>query len=573
MLLPLPPYLTSPFACTALGGTWLLAPTPAAASCQRRGSASAAGVVLGMSAADGGERPRKRSRRSSAPPPPAAAAEAAGSMDAPRRGAERGGGGDSNGGCEWNAAGLSEAAAASGDLLAMTNATYRAALAAPPPPGGWKVAAFDLDHTLIAPRSAKARFFGPTETTWAPAVPHVLSGLAATAAAGYLVVVLTNQGGLSKQPRLLPTLRGRVESFAAAVGPAVPFAVYAAPGYNRLRKPAVGLWEAMVAAVSSAGGAVDAAASFYVGDAAGRPKDFADTDRKLALNAGLRFFTPEAFFGTPLVRDSGLWRQPSRLPTVAGEDLSRHPLSGYDPATDLPSAVVCDQASSEAEALAAAVTPAGFLDAVPSRRGGGSGGSGGGGGGQPPQTVVLLVGCPGSGKSTFAERHLTHARGYVRVSTDDVGTVARAAKAVREALALGQSVVVDNTHGGVAARKVFLDAARRAAPGAVVKALVFDTPRETAWHLNLLREGRVVPAPPGGTATAGAAGGGAPAVVAVPPYGYFGGRRRVPTVAFNVFAARYVEPTTDEGFHAIGHVRFVPSFRNSREVAIFCQRT
>lgn len=487
-------------------------------------------------------------------------------MESGRRGSSRGAGSSGGGGvpvgCEWNEAGVSQASAAAGALLAMTTTAYREAVGGGPPAGGWKVAAFDLDHTLIAPPAVKSRFFAPTETAWRPAFPAVLPALAASAAAGYLCVVLTNQGGLEKQPGMLSTLRARVESFAAAVGPAVPLAVYAAPGFNRLRKPAVGLWEATVAGVADAAGqaAVDAGASFYVGDAAGRKGDFADTDRKLALNAGIRFFTPEAYFGTPLTQATALWRRTAELPTVPGENLSRHPLRGYDPAADLPAAIVCDAPAPEAAAVAAALTPPDFLDDHPPAASGG-----GRRGGDPPQTVVLLVGSPGSGKSTFAERHLIP-RGFVRISTDDVGTVARAVKAVREALADDQSVVVDNTHGGVAARKVFLDAVRRAAPGALRKALVFDTPRETAWHLNLLREGFVAP-PSGGT------GGGSAAAGTDVQYGYLGGRRRVPTVAFNVFASRFQEPTTDEGFHAIGRVRFVPQFRTAAERAMFERRT
>lgn len=37
----------------------------------------------------------------------------------------------------------------------------------------------------------------------------------------------------------------------------------------------------------------DLAASFFIGDAAGRPNDHSSTDRKLALNIGLPFQTPE----------------------------------------------------------------------------------------------------------------------------------------------------------------------------------------------------------------------------------------------------------------------------------------
>jgi len=40
-------------------------------------------------------------------------------------------------------------------------------------------------------------------------------------------------------------------------------------------------------------GFVDMTESYFVGDAAGRPNDHSGTDRKWAMNAGLKFYTPE----------------------------------------------------------------------------------------------------------------------------------------------------------------------------------------------------------------------------------------------------------------------------------------
>ena len=43
--------------------------------------------------------------------------------------------------------------------------------------------------------------------------------------------------------------------------------------------------------------------SYFVGDAAGRADDFASTDRKFALNAGIQFYTPEVSKGPSFVWD------------------------------------------------------------------------------------------------------------------------------------------------------------------------------------------------------------------------------------------------------------------------------
>ena len=73
----------------------------------------------------------------------------------------------------------------------------------------------------------------------------------------------------------------------------MPLAVYAACANDAWRKPRVAAWDLLAA---SAAGPVDPVASMFVGDAAGRPADHSDADYHFALNVGVAFRTPEAYF-------------------------------------------------------------------------------------------------------------------------------------------------------------------------------------------------------------------------------------------------------------------------------------
>ena len=70
-----------------------------------------------------------------------------------------------------------------------------------------------------------------------------------------------------------------------------------APGKDAFRKPEVGMWRALCA--MNGGVAPDLAASFFVGDAAGRATDHSDCDSAFAKAVGLPFFLPEAAFPVP----------------------------------------------------------------------------------------------------------------------------------------------------------------------------------------------------------------------------------------------------------------------------------
>lgn len=70
-----------------------------------------------------------------------------------------------------------------------------------------------------------------------------------------------------------------------------------------MRKPRLGGWMTMLKIMGIEDpDQVDMEASFYCGDAAGRPKvtgrtkDFAATDYKFAVNIGVAFHTPEGLF-------------------------------------------------------------------------------------------------------------------------------------------------------------------------------------------------------------------------------------------------------------------------------------
>ena len=137
-------------------------------------------------------------------------------------------------------------------------------------------------------------------------------------------------------------------------------------------------------------------------------------------------------------------------------------------------------------------------------------------GGPSSPEVTILVGLPGSGKTSFVRARLA---GHAHVSKDlmrssrDRNT--RQLALVAEALAAGRSVVVDNTNLRVADRAPLIAAAR--VDGAKVVGYFFDATATECLARNRAREGKA----------------------------------RVPDVAIHIARARLEPPTREEGFDAL----------------------
>jgi predicted kinase len=84
------------------------------------------------------------------------------------------------------------------------------------------------------------------------------------------------------------------------------------------------------------------------------------------------------------------------------------------------------------------------------------------------------MGNPGSGKSTTG-RYIA-ARGYVHIEQDVAGSKTAVKKAAEAALARGQSVVLDATHGSEANRSIYEELAAE-----------LKIPFQILWHI---RDGR-----------------------------------------------------------------------------------
>lgn len=180
-----------------------------------------------------------------------------------------------------------------------------------------KVAAFDMDLTLITSKSGSKWGHGPSDWRWLfNSVPSKLEQLFRE---GYIVVVFTNQGSVSvtaltaSKSKSYLNLKTKIDQMMGKLLFGHSLLVFAACNlpsskthhrsseeeHKSVRKPRTGMWKELEKCLTNSAGtdiAIDFENSFFVGDAAGRPGDHLDCDLEFARGVGIDFKTPEEFF-------------------------------------------------------------------------------------------------------------------------------------------------------------------------------------------------------------------------------------------------------------------------------------
>ncbi|KAL7848541.1 hypothetical protein SRHO_G00201640 [Serrasalmus rhombeus] len=303
--------------------------------------------------------------------------------------------------------------------------------------GSSKIAGFDIDGCIITTKSGKV--FPTSPDDWRILFPEIQPKLASLLKKGFKVVFFTNQLGIARGKLRPEVFKSKVEDIIETLK--LPVQVFVATGPGIYRKPVMGMWEHL-SEKENGGVTVDKSQSFYVGDAAGRPvnwapgkkkKDFSCSDRLFALNIGLQFYTPEEFF-------LGWKAAPYNMPSFDPRALDSKTLL-YDP----PDASLTSTS----------------------------------------QEVIVAVGFPGAGKSTFFHAHVIP-KGYVYVNRDTLGSWQNCVSACERALKEGRSVAVDNTNPDLESRKRYVDVSRKA--GVPCRCFNFTASLEQSKHNNRFRE-------------------------------------------------------------------------------------
>ncbi|KAK4641372.1 DNA kinase/phosphatase Pnk1 [Podospora bellae-mahoneyi] len=309
-----------------------------------------------------------------------------------------------------------------------------------------KIAAFDLDSTLIATASGKKHAGDSADWTWwHESVPARLRQLYQDE--GYQVVIFTNQGGLTLHPdpktkAPVKFTKNRVAGFKAKCNAVlgqlgIPVTLYAATGKDIFRKPRPGMWEELKKDYSLPEEEIDRENSIFVGDAGGRTaelkgqaKDFSCSDRNLASNIGIKYLTPEEYF---LGEKSREFKRDF--------DLEHFPLPEEEEETPR------FEKKHEKE-------------------------------------MVLFVGPPGAGKSTFFWKELKPL-GYERVNQDLLKSKDKCFKTAAEWLKEGKSVVIDNTNADPETRAQWVDLAKK--HKVPIRCVWFKTPLHLCEHNSAVR--------------------------------------------------------------------------------------
>ena len=304
-------------------------------------------------------------------------------------------------------------------------------------PGKKKLLALDLDDTLITnTKSGKSKSPNKSKEnsySFSFDLNKIKSKLDEYQKNDYIFYIFSNQNGITKGYIKESDFKNKIDKiFTQELK--YPIIVFFAKEKDFYRKPCVGMLELFQKINNNE--TLDINDCIYVGDAAGRKKsgnykrnDFSDSDYKFALNCGFKFFTPEEFF----------LNQKSSYPEI------KNTLHDLD--------------KNNNEHIKYDISP-------------------------NHKEAIILMGPPGSGKSTFCENNLTN-KGYIRINQDTLKTRQKVIKCLEENLKNGKNVVIDSTNPEKGGRIEYIKICKKY--NYFVRGFNFLISKELAMHLNNLR--------------------------------------------------------------------------------------
>ena len=148
------------------------------------------------------------------------------------------------------------------------------------------LAMFDFDWTLVKPKSGGTFPKDKDDWQWLyPSVPEIVKDYYKK---GYAIVVITNQSKDWKHDQITMVMKSLD----------IPSKIIIAVD-KKDYKPSRKLFDTLIDSKKW-----NIKKSFYVGDALGRPADFADSDKKFAVNIGVKVHAPEDVFPRSLQKKS-----------------------------------------------------------------------------------------------------------------------------------------------------------------------------------------------------------------------------------------------------------------------------
>ena len=151
-----------------------------------------------------------------------------------------------------------------------------------------RIAAFDLDNTLISTRSNK--IFAKNKNDWKLKYTNTRKILIELYKKNYSIIIITNKNGIGSHISLQDFI-DKCENIMQTLSIPITFYISLKKKGNKYRKPNIGIFE-----LHKKTHKIDINNSFYVGDAWCKKECWSDSDLQFAKNCNIKFIKEIDFF-------------------------------------------------------------------------------------------------------------------------------------------------------------------------------------------------------------------------------------------------------------------------------------